>query len=145
MRAMPREQVENLLAAVKDWSARCSGVQGLALVGSWAAGREHAESDVDIVCIVDDPERFRVDSGWMAEVNWPSAGLAIGHWTDVDYGRARSRHLAFGGGEEVEVTFVDATWAAIEPVDPTTRRIAADGMRVLHDPQGLLGRLLVAL
>jgi hypothetical protein len=114
-------------------------------VGSWNAARDHAECDVDLVCIVDDPERFRADSAWMSEIDWPSAGLKVGHWTDVDHGRARCRHLAFGGGEEVEVSFVDRGWAATNPVDPTTRRIAADGMRVLHDPHGLLGRLLVAL
>lgn len=145
MKAMPPNQVEQLLSALKSWSIHRHGVDGLALIGSWAAGREHAECDIDIVCIVDDPDRFRADSTWMGEIDWPSAGLAVGRWTDVDYGRARSRHLSFGGGEEVEVSFVDRGWAATDPVDPGTRRVASDGMRVLHDPRGLLGRLLVAL
>ena len=145
MRAMPPPQVEQLLSALKTWSGQCQGVQALALVGSWASGREHAEADIDIVCVVDDPERFRADSAWMGEIDWSSAGLAVGRWTDVDYGRARSRHLAFGDGEEVEMSFVDCGWAAVDPVDQGTRRVAADGMRLLHDPNGILGRLLVAL
>jgi hypothetical protein len=145
MRAMSRDQIEQLLAALRAWSERAKDVQGMALVGSWAAGREHAEADLDVVCVVSDPERFRADAGWMAEVDWPSAGLAVGHWTDVDYGAARSRHLKFGGGEEVEMSFVSPAWAGTSPVDPGTRRVASDGMRVLHDPQGLLGRLLTAL
>ena len=145
MRAMPPTQIEQLLSALKTWSGKCQGVQALALVGSWAAGRDHAEADVDIVCVVDDPDRFRADSTWMGEIDWPSAGLAVGRWTDVDYGQARSRHLAFGDGEEVEMSFVDAGWAAVDPVDQGTRRVAAEGMRVLHDPNGILGRLLVAL
>lgn len=144
MRSMPPAQVEQLLAALKRWSDKCEGVQAVALVGSWANGR-HAEADIDVVCVVDDPERFRADSGWIAEIDWPSAGLAVGRWTDVDYGRARSRHLSFGSGEEIEMSFVDAGWAEVNPIDQATRRVAADGMRVLHDPDGVLGRLLVAL
>ena len=145
MRPIPPAQVEQLLSALKNWSGRRKGVQAVALVGSWAAGRAPAEADIDGVCVVDDPERCRADSGWMAEIDWPSAGLTVGRWTDVDYGRARSRHLAFGAGEEIEMSFVDAGWAAVDPVDHATRRVAADGMRVLHDPNGLLGRLIVAL
>lgn len=145
MRAMPREQVERLLSALKSWSAHAPGVHAMALVGSWAQGREHAEADVDLVCIVENPDAFRADSGWMCEIDWPSAGLSVGRWSDVDYGRARSRHLAFASGEEVEVSFVDKNWAAVDPIDSGTRRVAADGMRVIHDPRGLLGRLLVAL
>lgn len=145
MRAMSREQIEKLLDALRRWSESCEHVQGLALVGSWAAGREHAEADLDVVCIVNDPERFRADATWMSEVDWPSAGLSVGHWTDVDYGTARSRHLKFGGGEEVEMSFVSPAWAEVCPVHPSTRRVASDGMRVLHDPNGLLGRLLIAL
>ena len=145
MRTIESARAEQLLNALKSWSGKTQGVDALALVGSWAAGREHAESDIDVVCIVDNPERFRANSDWMAEIDWPSAGLEVGRWTDVDYGQARSRHLSFAGGEEVEMSFVAACWAAVDPVDPGTRRVAADGMRVLHDPKGLLGRLLVAL
>jgi hypothetical protein len=145
MRSMEAGQVEQLLSALTTWARRTNGVEGLALVGSWASGREHAESDIDIVCIVDDPGRFRADSSWMGDIAWPSAGLTLGRWTDVDYGMARSRHLTFDSGEEVEMSFVDRRWTATDPVDPGTRRVASDGLRVLHDPAGLLGRLLIAL
>ena len=58
MRPMPTTQVERLLSALKDWSGRSTGVQGLALVGSWAGDRTHAECDIDVVCVVDDPEHI---------------------------------------------------------------------------------------
>jgi uncharacterized protein len=145
MRPMSATQVEQLLGALTSWSARRVGVDGLALVGSWAAARDHAECDVDLVCIVDDPDAFRSAHDWMTEIDWQAAGLDIKGWTDVDYGKARSRHLVFDGGEEIEMSFVEKIWAATSPVDPATRRIAGDGLRVLHDPHGLLGRLIVAL
>ena len=81
----------------------------------------------------------------MGAVDWKSAGLETGHWSDCDYGSACSRHLTFDNGAEIEVSFVPPTWTATDPVDPTTRRVASDGLRVVHDPSGRLGRLLAVL
>lgn len=139
------EKVEQLIGALKAWSATEPRVKGVALVGSWANGRAHAESDVDVVCLVSEPERFRADSSWMGAIDWKVAGLTAGHWSDCDYGRACSRHLTFDGGAEVEMSFVAPDWASPDPVDPGTRRVACDGMRVVHDPAGLLGKLIAVL
>jgi uncharacterized protein len=145
MRTMSQPQVEKVLGALKTWSAKQPRVDALALVGSWTASRDHAECDLDVVCVVDDPDRFQAEQDWIRQIDWPSAGLAVKGWTEVDFGGARARHLTFDSGEEVEVSFVDRKWASTEPVDPVTRRLAGDGLRVLHDPRGLLGKLLVAL
>ncbi len=145
MRNLDVSRVEQFVDALKAWSNSNDRIKGVALVGSWASSRLHAEADMDVVMIVDDPNRFRAESGWMAEIDWQSAGLGLGHWTECDYGRACSRHLKFEDGAEVEVSFVDPAWASTSPVDPITRRVAGDGMRVVHDPDGLLGKLIVAL
>lgn len=145
MRNFDAEQVETVVAALKAWSEADRQVSGLALVGSWAQGRANAEADIDFVCIVGEPDRFRQDSSWMNAIDWPSAGLEQGHWSDCDYGRACSRHLSFAGGAEVEVSFVPPDWASVDPVDPATRRVVADGLRVVHDRDGLLGRLVTVL
>ena len=146
MHTLDSSQLEQLLTNLKSWSAAHPRIDALALVGSWSTTtREHAECDVDLVCVVDDPEQFRGEHGWMREIDWPSAGLSFIGWTDVDSGRARACHLTFDGGEEIEIAFVDHAWASSDPVDPVTRRIAGEGLRVLHDPQEVLGRLLVAL
>lgn len=140
------QRVEQLLSALKTWSGREPRVKALALVGSWdPESRQHAEADADIVLLVDDPDRFRTESRWMAEIDWASAGLGPGHWTECDYGRACSRHLKFEDGAAVEVSFVPASWASVDPVDPVTRRVAGKGMRVVHDPSGLLGKLIAVL
>lgn len=140
------QRVEKLLSALKAWSDGEPRVKGLALVGSWDAGdRQHAEADADIVLIVDDPDGFRTESAWMTEIDWAAAGLGPGHWSECDYGRACSRHLKFEDGAEVEVSFVPPSWASVDPIDPITRRVAGNGMRVVHDPTGLLGRLVMVL
>jgi|LNFM01.1.fsa_nt_gb hypothetical protein len=140
------QRVEQLLSALKAWSAGNNRVRGLALVGSWSSQeREHAEADADIVLVVDALDDFRSQSAWMAEIDWHAAGLGPGHWSECDYAGACSRHLTFEDGAEIEVSFVPTQWASVEPVDPVTRRVAGNGMRVVHDPDGLLGRLLMAL
>lgn len=145
MRNLDAVQIEQFVGALKSWTNVNPAIKGIALLGSWATSRQHAEADMDVVLIVDDPDRFRSEATWMSEIDWPAAGLGPGRWTDCDYGRACSRHLKFADGCEVEVSFVDPGWASVDPVDPITRRITADGMRVVHDPSGLLGRLIVAL
>lgn len=140
------QRVERLLSTLKSWSDRQPRVKGVALVGSWdSTDRQHAEADADIVLIVDDPNGFRTESRWMTEIDWTAAGLGQGRWSECDYGRACSRHLQFDDGAVVEVSFVSPSWASVDPVDPTTRRVAGRGMRVVHDPDGLLGRLVTVL
>ncbi|MEZ5816501.1 MAG: hypothetical protein R3D44_05425 [Hyphomicrobiaceae bacterium] len=140
------ERVEKLLSALQRWSDGNASIKGLALVGSWGdEDRQHAEADADLILIVDEPDAFRSRSDWMEEIDWKLAGLGPGHWSECDYGGVCSRHLKFADGAEIEVSFVGEDWASIAPIHPATRRMAGNGMRVVHDPDGLLGRLLTAL
>jgi hypothetical protein len=47
-------------------------------------------------------------------------------------------------GLEVEVGIAEPVWAATDPVDPGTRRVVTDGLRILHDPDGRLAALAIA-
>jgi len=139
-------RVELFLSALKAWASANRCVKGLALVGSWGdASRDHAEADADVVLIVDDLDGFRTQSAWMADIDWAAAGLGGGRWSECDSGPVCTRHFRFDDGAEIEVSFVSEQWAAVDPVHPATRRMAGSGMRVLHDPDGLLGRLLTTL
>lgn len=139
-------RVEQFLSALQTWARNNQRVKGLALVGSWSReDRDRAEADADVVLVVDEPSYFREKSAWMDDIDWGSAGLGPGRWSECDYGSACSRHLKFNDGAEIEVSFVGERWASVDPIDPATRRIAGNGMRVVHDPDGLLGRLLTAL
>ncbi|MGE0765608.1 MAG: hypothetical protein AB7L90_04020 [Hyphomicrobiaceae bacterium] len=139
-------RVEHLLCALKTWASQNQRVKGLALVGSWAReDREHSEADADIVLVVDEPDYFRGQSSWIGDIDWAAAGLGAGRWSECDSGPTCSRHLTFDDGAEIEVSFVGRRWASVDPIDPATRRIAGNGMRVVHDPDGLLGRLVTTL
>jgi hypothetical protein len=59
-------------------------------------------------------------------------------------GPLTERRLQLEGGLEVEVGLTEPAWAATDPVDPGTRRVVTDGMRILHDPDGRLAALAAA-
>lgn len=146
MQDLDARQLEQLLSALKDWCASEVRVKGMALVGSWdQTDRSHAEAHADLVLLVDEPTAFGSGSDWMTAIDWSKAGLGAGRWSECDHGLACSRHLTFSGGTEVEVSFVSGDWASTDPLDPSTRRMAGNGIRVLHDPEGLLTRLVKVL
>ena len=47
-------------------------------------------------------------------------------------------------GLELEIGITATAWAATAPVDPGTRRVVTEGIRVLHDPEHLLAGLVRA-
>ena len=58
-------------------------------------------------------------------------------------GPLTERRLLLKGGLEVEVGIAEPSWAATDPVDPGTRRVVTDGLRILHDPDRRLAPLAV--
>ncbi|MFV0298124.1 MAG: hypothetical protein ACK5JT_18630 [Hyphomicrobiaceae bacterium] len=146
MHKLSRRQSEKILQAMKNWSCGNRHIRGMAVVGSWDdEDRAHAEAHLDMVFVVEEPDRFRSCELWMREIDWNAAALGEGRWSDCDAGCGCARHLSFDDGTRVEVSFVPRSWAEVDPIDAATRRIAGNGMRVVHDPDGLLGRLITVL
>lgn len=135
MNAARVERVSRVLETVTRWAARREDVGAVGLVGSWARGAARADSDVDLVILVDVPNAYRAD-GWLEETK-----LEIRGWRDADYGPLWSRHAQLSDGLEVEFGFSVREWASREPVDAGTRRVVGDGCHVLFDPERLLNKL----
>ena len=55
------------------------------------------------------------------------------------------RRLTLESGLALDLVFGPPSWAATDPVDPGTRRVVLDGMRILHDPDRLLEDLELSL
>ena len=119
---------------VVRWAAARPDVRAVALAGSRARGTARPESDVDLVLLVDDPRAYL---GWPAqELEEAAVDLRTRWW-----GPLLERRFRLPGGLEVELGLAPPQWAAV-PVDAGTRRVVAGGFVVLHDPSGLLGRLV---
>jgi predicted nucleotidyltransferase len=131
-------EVREVVDRVTRWAVSRSDVAGLLLVGSYARGAARPESDVDLVLLVTEPSQYAEGDAWGRE-------LALGEVVRVRaWGPMTEwRHVTLSG-LEVEVGIGPADWARTDPVDAGTRRVVADGARLLYDPAGMLAGLIRA-
>jgi hypothetical protein len=137
-------QAERLAAVVLEvtkWAEARDGILALGLIGSWARGESSSHSDIDLIVLDVEPERYR-DPAWLDELDWSGVGAKPATWTDEAYGAVWSRRVLLDDGTEVEFSFGMPSWAAGDPIDAGTRQVLSGGCRVLHDPEGLLHRAL---
>jgi predicted nucleotidyltransferase len=127
-----------ILDQLTAWAESRLDIVALALVGSVARGEPHPRSDVDLVLITCDPEAYVRDEEWTAELG------ATGIIRARPWGPIIERRLVMPSGLEIDVGVAPLSWAGVTPVDPGTRQIVLGGLRILHDPQGLLAQLLAA-
>ena len=135
-----RTEVERLLARAREWAARRPDVVAVALVGSWAYGRARMDSDVDLVVLTTDKPAYLCGERWVAELG---GARIIRTW---DWGPLYTeRRFVLPSGLEVELGVAPPAWASANPPDPSTRAHIRDGGLVaLHDPDGVLARLIEA-
>ncbi len=131
--------VTEFLSDVVAWARDSDDVLAVALVGSQARGAARADSDVDLVILLGDRQRYLEDAGWTGQF-----GTALSLARE-DSGAVQSLRVRYADGLEVEFGLASGEWAATEPVDEGTRRVAADGLRILFDPHGRLARLMAAI
>lgn len=131
-------EVEADIERLTRWVAQRADVRALALVGSWAYGSPSEGSDVDVVLLTDTPAAYTDHEAWIEEVGGTRV-VRTRRW-----GAITERRVALPSGTEVEFDVGLPAWASCTPVDEGTRRVVRDGMRVLHDPDGLLGALIAA-
>lgn len=62
------EHIDRLIQQIVQWAASHKAIKAVALVGSWARGTAHAESDVDLMFLVEQPLPFRTSTDWLNEI-----------------------------------------------------------------------------
>ncbi len=126
--------MRDVVGLVVRWAAGRPDVVAVGLAGSQARGTARPDSDVDLVVVTRDRDGYL---GWAG----PGAG-----WADLRtrrWGPLLERRFRPPGGPVVEVGFVPESWAAV-PADAGTAGVVAGGFVVLHDPAGVLARLVGA-
>jgi uncharacterized protein len=135
-------RIEQVLSSIAGWARSRSDILALALVGSRARGAARQDSDIDLIVLAAEPQMFRCNGHWLAEIAWINAHVAS--WHDADYGSAWSRHVALNTDNEIEFTFCKPSWAATDPIDAGTAGVLSGGCCVLVDKTKLLENLLTA-
>lgn len=126
--------ISAFLEAFSRWARSQPEIEAVALVGSYARDAAREGSDVDLVILTSRVDRYLRDHGWVS---------MFGKVTECrreDYGRVTSVRAYYESGLEVEYGFSTPDWAAA-PIDAGTWRVVSDGMKVLHDPQGIMARV----
>jgi predicted nucleotidyltransferase len=133
-------EIAELLAAVRAWAETRPDIRAIAVAGSWAHGDARMDSDLDLVVLSTEPEQYLGDSAWSRPFV-PDAVLmdsrAWGPLTELRFLRRSKLELDFG--------VAPPSWASIDPVDDGTRAVVSDGVTILHDPDGLLARLVASV
>lgn len=135
-----RTEVRELLGRVGAWAARRPDVVAVALVGSWARGRPRMGSDVDLVVLTTDKPTYLREESWMAELGGTRI-IRTRDWGPL----YTERRFVLPSGLEVEVGVAPPAWASTDPPDPgTCAHVRDGGLVALHDPDGVLARLVEA-
>jgi predicted nucleotidyltransferase len=125
------ENVERFLRSVVAWAAQRTDVRAVILVGSYARGEATADSDIDLMLLVDHPPAFTADHRW-AETLGPVRQAQTEAW-----GKVTSLRVWYSKGLEVEFGITAPDWSR-PPLDAGTARVLRDGYQALFDPRGLL-------
>jgi hypothetical protein len=126
--------VSGFLDTFSRWASAQPDIEAVALVGSHARGTAAEDSDVDLVILTPDVDRYLLDRSWVSLFG------EVAECREEDYGRVTSVRAFYGGGLEAEYGFAAPDWAAA-PIDAGTLRVVTDGMEVLYDPRGILARM----
>jgi predicted nucleotidyltransferase len=125
-------ELKEIIDWITEWAKKQPDVQGVLLVGSRARGNARPDSDVDLVVISAEREKHLADPIWGPARREPWGALVA----------LRFRHV---NGLELDLGFVEPSWARQEPVDPGTTKVLRDGATILYDPRGQLKQLRVAV
>ena len=131
----PREAVEQLLGRVAAWAAAQPDLVAVAVVGSQARGTARGDSDLDLVLLSWDPERYVQGEDWARELG---AGEVA---ATAHRGMLVEQRLKTAWGPELDVAIGSPRWASLAPLDVGTERVAREGLRIVYDPEGVLAAL----
>ncbi len=126
--------VQEFLSRIRDWAAAQPDIQAVLLVGSYARGAARPDSDVDLVILTGAPDRY------LDPAAFPAAAGPAERWIKEDWGAVTSIRVWYQDGLEVEYGIAAPDWAAA-PFDAGTRRVLADGMRIVFGREAVYNNL----
>jgi len=124
-------QVIDFIEDFMRWSTKRRDIRAAALVGSYARDAAKETSDVDLVIIANDPQKYINDTEWARVF-----GVVIAKNVE-DYGKLTSLRIWYESGLEIEYGFTTREWVK-NPLDKGTKRVIDNGMRVLFEKEVLL-------
>jgi aminoglycoside 6-adenylyltransferase len=122
-------------AAIADWARERDDVRAAVLVGSQARAEAPADrwSDLDVILVLDDPERYAREADWVAAFGRP----VLTFLEPTAVGDRVERRVLYDDGQDVDFILLDTFgWQGVGS-SPEARAVLARGYRVLHDELGI--------
>jgi len=113
------------------WSTKRRDIRAVGLVGSYARNAATDSSDVDLVIIVDNPNKY------LSRTDWTRVFGKVITKEVEDYGNLMSLRVWYENGLEIEYGFTTRDWVK-SPLDEGTQQVIDDGIRVLFEKEVLL-------
>jgi len=136
---MKHEEFECFVQNLARWADSEVNVIAALIVGSWARGTAHAQSDIDVVVICQHPvlyiEQHRGQQRWLTTFGHVQSTL------NEDYGLLQVLRAFYRDGMEVEFGFTSEEWLSNAQAK-TTGRILRDGMRIVCDRFGRVEKFI---
>jgi arginyl-tRNA--protein-N-Asp/Glu arginylyltransferase/predicted nucleotidyltransferase len=132
---LSRDKPEFVIFVIEIVTTHIGGVIASALFGSRVNGTPREDSDYNVLILTGDPEYVFAEDELRARVH------RLRETKTETRGAFKILRAFFKNGDEVEFTFMPVDLANIEPFDEEMRRIASGGMKILHDPHGILEKL----
>jgi len=135
-----------MIARIVGWANGRADVQAVVLLGSQARTEHKADqwSDIDVVLLVDDPDRYLSSEAWLEHLGSPLLTLVQA----AALGGGLERRVLFRSGMDVDFALVPAALAhdlvAVSD-DPQVRTVLGRGIKVLVDKTGFIRAALDGL
>jgi len=125
------KEIEDFIRSVVHWASMQPDIGAVALVGSFARNAATENSDIDLVILTNEPDRYLKDTEWVRQFG------AVARQQTEDYGKVTSLRVWYISGREVEYGIATPDWA-MPPLDDGARRVIMDGMKVLYERKAFL-------
>jgi predicted nucleotidyltransferase len=127
------------LAKVKEWATVQSDIQAIFLVGSYARGKAREDSDVDLVILTNQPNKY-LDNYSFTESFGTIERIEKEYW-----GKVTSFRIWYHDDFEVELGITKPDWITEKPLDAGTLQVISDGAEVVVDRIGNLEQLVQSI
>jgi len=128
-------RMELMAAAVADWAREREDVRAAVVLGSQARTDTPADrwSDLDVLLVLDDPERLAADARWVEAFGTP----VLTFLEPTSVGDRVERRVLYDDGQDVDFALFSAAERGELLANRDAAAVVARGYRVLYDELGL--------
>lgn len=125
--------ITDLINQIISWGNSEENIRAIGLVGSYARNAATDDSDIDLMIICKNPEKYISDEIWIHKFG------EVKEIKNEIWSQLKTKRVFYENGLEIEFNFDTASWANHE--DPGTKRVITDGIKILVDKEKILENL----